>query len=359
MDQSERTVYDVAVIGAGPAGTQAAISAAHQMRHVIVFDAGAVSQRKGRSYWSKSVQLQDAPVFTGISGPKFVRELHAWMRAYPVTVQPSGGGPRPVGIELQPGLVTDVEREGDAFALEVSVAPLGREGAVSRKRFFARAVVVASGFEDAWPDIEVQAQAARMMQRYRTVFRYAGNARGWHVCIRCDGHLHAGQHLAVLGVGDYIYEAALGAQDFTDRITILTNGRPHGMTPKVLHQLQERGIELVEQRILAHVGEGTDLLGLRLEDGSVRQFDGFLVDEGLQANAGFLERLDVATDPEGLLRVDGDAQVLDGSGLPIAGLYAAGDIVSGTRKLIAAALGGGQDAGLSASDSLRRWRWPQ
>lgn len=253
------TVYDLAVIGAGPAGAQAAVSAAHQMRHVIVFDAGAVSQRKGRSYWSKSVEFEDAPVFAAITGPKFVRELHAWLRSHPAAVQPTGSGARPVGIELQPGVVMDVERRGEGFALEVSTGPLGRDGTPPRRRFLARTVVVAAGFEDRWPDIEVQEQAERMMQRYRTVFRYAGNARGWHVCIRCDGHLHRGQHLAIVGVGDYIYEAALGAQDFTDRITILTNGRPHGMTPKVLAQALARDIEVVEARISAHVGEGTDL----------------------------------------------------------------------------------------------------
>lgn len=358
MDQFANTVYDVAVIGAGPAGTQAAVSAAHQMRHVIVFDAGAVSQRKGRSYWSKSVEFQDAPVFAGITGPKFVRELHDWLRAYPVSVQPSGRGAGPVGIELHPGLVMDVQRQGEQFALEASTGNLGKGGMPERRRFLARTVVVAAGFEDRWPDIEVQAQAQRMMQRYRTVFRYAGNSKGWHVCIRCDGHLHRGEHLAIVGVGDYIYEAALGAQDFTDRITILTNGRPHGMTPKVLAQVRERDIELVEERISAHIGGGTDLIGLRLADGSVRHFDGFLVDEGLDANTAFLARFSVGTDGEGLLRVNGDAQVLDAGGQPIAGLYAAGDVVSGTRKLIAAALGGGQEAGLSASDSLRRWHWP-
>ncbi|HEV2125331.1 MAG TPA: NAD(P)/FAD-dependent oxidoreductase, partial [Chloroflexota bacterium] len=36
----ERTVYDVAVVGAGPAGAQAAVSAAHQMKHVLILDAG-------------------------------------------------------------------------------------------------------------------------------------------------------------------------------------------------------------------------------------------------------------------------------------------------------------------------------
>lgn len=355
----EGTVFDVAVIGAGPAGAQAAISAAHQMRHVIVFDAGAVSQRKGRAYWSKSVEFEDAPVFAGITGPKLIKELHGWLRARPVEIRATGRGERPVGIELRGGFVLDVIREGDTFEIVVSTAPLRAGVELSLAHFVARSVVVASGFEDRWPDIEVDGAAERFMQKYRTAFRYAGNGHGWHVCIRCDGHLHPGQHLALLGTGDYIYEAALGAQDFTQHVTILTNGRRHAMSEAVYRQAQERDIEVVEKRIAAHIGQGTDLTGVRFADGSERYFDGFLVDEGLDANAGFLSRFEVATNAEGLLRVNDDAQMLDQSGEPIPGLYAAGDIVSGTRKLIAAALAGGQDAGLSASDSLRHWSWPE
>jgi len=92
-------VYDVAVIGAGPAGTQAAVSAAHQMRHVLVLDAGPITQRKGRAYWSKSVELQDAPVFPGITGPRFVRALREWMDAQPVRRIAIGGRERSVGID--------------------------------------------------------------------------------------------------------------------------------------------------------------------------------------------------------------------------------------------------------------------
>lgn len=350
--------FDVAVIGAGPAGAQAAISAAHQMRHVVVFDAGAVSQRKGRAYWSKSVEFEDAPVFTGITGPKLIRELHAWLRARPVRSQPTGLGLRPVGIELRGGVVTDLESIAGGFLLTVSTAPLKPGVPLSLEEVRARAVVVASGFEDRWPEIELEAGAERMMQRYRTAFRYAGNRRGWHVCIRCDGHLHAGQHLAIVGTGDYIYEAAMGAQDFTDRITILTNGRPHGMTPAVYAQCRERDIQVIEQRIAAHIGEGTDLIGVRLQDGEELFFDGFLVDEGLDPNTGFLSQFPIGTAEDGLLLVNDDSQVLDRAGAPIPGLYAAGDVVSGRRKLIATALAAGQDAGLSASDALRRWQWP-
>ena len=73
-------LYDVMVIGAGPAGTQAAVSAAHQMRHVLVLDAGAVSNRRGRAYWSKSVAIAALPVFPGgVTGPNLDKALKAWM----------------------------------------------------------------------------------------------------------------------------------------------------------------------------------------------------------------------------------------------------------------------------------------
>lgn len=358
QQQHSERVYDIAVIGAGPAGSQAAISAAHQMRHVVVIDASPVSQRKGRAYWSKSVKIEDAPVFPGITGPQLKKALQEWLAAHPVTEVTIGRRRRLAGIDVKPGVVLELKRAGDLIELVTSVEKLKEGQPLTLVSYFARAVVVASGFEDRWPDIEVDESAVRMMDRHRVLFRYAGNARGWHVCIRCNGHLHVNQHLAIVGVGDYVYGTAFGAQDFTDKITILTNGRPHGMSPPVLKQIEERGIEIIETKIKRHIGRGTDLLGLELEDGRELYYDGFLVDEGLEPNTQFLKGWDVQTDEEGLLVIDEDGQVLDTAGNPVPGLYAAGDVVAGTRNLIATAFGLGQNAGLSASDSLREWKWP-
>lgn len=352
-------IFDVAVIGAGPAGSQAAISAAHQMRHVLVIDASPISQRKGRAYWSKSVEIQDAPVFPGITGPQLKKALNEWLASQPVREVTIAGERRLAGIEVKPGVVLELKRSGDLLEMVTSVERLKEGKPLTVVSYFARAVVIASGFEDRWPDIEVDESAQRMMDKYKVIFRYAGNAKGWHVCIRCDGHLHVDQHLAIVGVGDYVYGTAFGAQDFTDKITILTNGRPHGMSPSVLRQIEERGIEIIETKIKRHIGEGTDLLGLELEDGRVLYYDGFLVDEGLEPNTQFLAGWDVQTDEEGLLVVNEDNQLLDTSGNPVPGLFAAGDVVAGTRNLIATAFGSGQNAGLSASDSLRKWKWPE
>jgi len=341
-------LYDVAVVGAGPAGVQAAISAWHQGRRVLVLDAGAVSQRKGRAYWAKSVPIEDAPGLGPITGPKLRAHLHHLLRSR------ASDDPAAPRIALVGAYVLEVRRAGEAFAILASLAPL-RDGRIqARGSFLARRVVVASGFEDGWPDIEVE-ERQRMLECYRAVFRYAGNQAGWHLCIRCDGHLHRGGHFALLGVGDSIYEASIGAQDFTRHITILTNGRPDGLSAAQRQDLKEREIVIEPRRIARHVGEGTLLRGVEFADGEVFSADGFLVDEGLTANAGFLEGFALLRAAGGLLATGEDGVLLRADGSPAAGLYAAGDIVAGQRKLIAAAMASGQDAGLGASDSLRAW----
>ncbi len=354
------TLYDIAVIGAGPAGAQAAISGCHQMRHVLVLDAGGISRREGRAYWSKSVELEDVPVFTGITGPRLKKALREWMDSRPVRDVTIAGEDRKYGIEVRPGVVLKLEREGDAFHLDASVAPLDDQHEVQAKETFrARTVVVASGFEDEWPDIEHDPTATRLFDQYRVAFRYAGNKRGWHVCIRCDGHLHIDQKMAFYGVGDYIYEMVIGAQDFTDKLTVLTDGRPHDMSAKVHAHAMAMGVEIDERKIVKHIGEKTNLLGFEMEDGEQAFFHGFFVDEGLDPNTKFLEGWDVATDEDGLLEVDEDNQVQDSAGEPVPGLYAAGDIVAGERKLVTASFGMGQNAGICASDSLRKWKFPR
>jgi thioredoxin reductase len=338
------------------------------MRHVLLLDAGPVSQRKGRAFWSKSVEFLDAPVFPAISGPRFVKALREWTQAQPVRRVTIAGRSRPVGIERKAGMLMRVRRDdpqpgedapaGFLFRLDVSTNRLRPETPLHLETMYARTLVVASGFEDVWSDIEVDRAAQRLYQSHRVLLRYAGNRKGWHVCIRCDGHLHVDEHLAVVGTGPFAYSVARGAQDFTNRVTILTNGRPPDLTKRQLATLREQRIDIVEDRIAAHIGKGTDLLGLRLEDGRELYFDGYFLDEGLTPNTDYLHPDDgwnPQRDDEGLLVVDEDGQVLDAQNEPIPGLFAGGDIVANGRNLIATALALGQNAGLSASDLLRTW----
>jgi len=361
-------VFDVAVIGSGPAGAQAAVSAAHQMRSVLVVEAGGVSQRKGRAFWNKSVDFLDVPVFPGITGPKLSQALVAWMGAQPGHVVTISGVSRHSGIWRRAGMVLRVTRgeapdgatapAGYLFEIEASTKALKPGVPLTVERFRARSLVIASGFEDVWPDIEVTEGADRLYQSHRVMFRYAGNRKGWHVCIRCDGHLHVDEHLAIVASGDFGWHVARGAQDFTAKATIFTNGEPPALSEARLAVLKERGIAIETEPIVAHIGKGNDLLGLRLASGREVMADGFFVDYGLKANREFLrpeDGWDPKVDDEGLLVVDDDGAVLGQDDEPIPGLFAAGDIVSGEYNLIATAFGLGQNAGLAAADMMRAW----
>ena len=171
-------------------------------------------------------------------------------------------------------------------------------------------------------------------------------------------HLHIDEHLAIVGVGDYIFDVVQGAQDFTQRVTILTNGRPHAMSDEILAEVDRRNIAIDQTRIEAHIGPGTDLLGFRMSDGRELYFDGFFVDEGLRANDDFLADFEIQHDEEGLIVCDKSHRILNSRDDPIKGIWACGDIVAGERNLIASAFASGQDAGLEASDSLRRLPYP-
>ncbi len=361
-------IFDVAVIGSGPAGAQAAVSAAHQMRSVLVVEAGGVSQRKGRAFWNKSVDFLDVPVFPGITGPKLSQALVAWMGAQPGHVVTISGVSRHSGIWRRAGMVLRVTRgeapdgatapAGYLFEIEASTKALKPGVPLTVERFRARSLVIASGFEDVWPDIEVTEGADRLYQSHRVMFRYAGNRKGWHVCIRCDGHLHVDEHLAIVASGDFGWHVARGAQDFTAKATIFTNGEPPALSEARLAVLKERGIAIETEPIVAHIGRGNDLLGLRLASGREVMADGFFVDYGLKANREYLRPEDgwnPKVDDEGLLVVDDDGAVLGQDDEPIPGLFAAGDIVSGEYNLIATAFGLGQNAGLAAADMMRAW----
>jgi thioredoxin reductase len=361
-------VFDVAVVGCGPAGAQASVSAAHQMRSVLVIEAGGVSQRKGRAFWNKSVDFLDVPVFPGITGPKLSQALSAWMGAQPGQVVTIAGIARHTGIWRRAGMVLRVTRipapdgvsapAGFLYEIEASTKALKPGVALTIERFRARTLVVASGFEDIWPDIEVTDGADRLYQSHRVMFRYAGNRKGWHVCIRCDGHLHIDEHLAIVASGDFGWHVARGAQDFTSKATIFTNGEAPTLSEERLATLAAQGIAIETEPIVAHIGKGNDLLGLRLASGREVMADGFFVDYGLKANHEYLSSGDgweLKLDDEGLVVVDDDGAVLGQDGEPIPGLFAAGDIVSGEYNLIATAFGLGQNAGLAAADMMRAW----
>lgn len=146
-------MYDIAVIGAGPAGYSAAINARKREKSVIV-----IGQNTG--WLSRAESIENYPGMPGVSGQQMLSVM--------------AGQAKNMGAELRGGVVHQVIAMGDSFALS-----LGADFVEARK------VILAAG-----------AKQPKLLPGEERLL-----GRGVSYCGTCDGMLYRGKHVAVIGAG--------------------------------------------------------------------------------------------------------------------------------------------------------------
>ena len=146
-------MYDIAVIGAGPAGYSAAINARKREKSVIV-----IGQNTG--WLSRAESIENYPGMPGVSGCQMLCAMADQAKS--------------MGAQLRGGVVHQVLSMGESFALS-----LGADFVEARK------VILATG--------------ARQPKLLAGEERLLG--RGVSYCGTCDGMLYRGKNVAVIGEG--------------------------------------------------------------------------------------------------------------------------------------------------------------
>ena len=146
-------MYDIAVIGAGPAGYSAAINARKREKSVIV-----LGQNTG--WLSRAESIENYPGMPGISGQQMLSVMADQAKA--------------MGAELRAGVVHQVINMGESFALS-----LGADFVEAKK------VILATG-----------ARQPRLLPGEERLL-----GRGVSYCGTCDGMLYRGKNIAVIGEG--------------------------------------------------------------------------------------------------------------------------------------------------------------
>lgn len=290
------TVYDVAVVGGGPAGLSAALNLIRARRSVLLIDSNR--PRNSATLMSHGFLTRD-----GIS-PLELRKLgRDEFLGYE-------------GAEHRMTMVQSITRDGEAFELECE---LRRK--TSRAR--ARTVLVATGVQETLPDI------AGLRAFYGTAF---------HSCIECDGYDKRDQALAVIGEEPDLAERALLLSQWSDDLLVCTNGAD-SLTLLEEDALDARGIT-VDRRVIVEIEGGREgVTGIRFDDGEVVARDGGFVRPAWASELGYLAPLDPAFDSDGLLEADSHGRTT------IAGLYVAGESTApGPQQLIVAAGAGARTA---------------
>ncbi|HEV2609978.1 MAG TPA: alkyl hydroperoxide reductase subunit F [Noviherbaspirillum sp.] len=311
---AKKDVFDMLVVGGGPAGASAAIYSARKGIRT-----GVVAERFGGQVLD-TMGIENFISVKETEGPKLAVALEQHVKEYDVDI---------MNLQRATALVP-----GDV--IEVKLA----SGASVR----AKTVVLATGAR--WRQMNVPGE-----DQYRN--------RGVAYCPHCDGPLFKGKRVAVIGGGNSGVEAAIDLAGIVAHVTLLefdSQLRADAVLQRKLHSLPN--VTVITQAQTTEVtGDGAKVNGLRYTDrksGESRhiELEGIFVQIGLLPNTDWLKGT-VALSNRGEIEVDARGQT------SVPGVFAAGDATTVPYKQIVIAMGEGSKAALSAFDHLIRTTAPK
>jgi len=287
-------LYDLIVVGKGPAGLSAAIYAIRAGLSVLVIgrDAGA---------------LATADLIENYLG--FPEPIHAAK-----LMADSEAQARRLGVEILTEEVT-----GLLFMENYGVHTTTQE-------LEAKSLVIATG-----------------MPRKKATVPGLSEFEGLGVsyCATCDGFFYRGKKVAVIGNGDYAFKEARELKPFASHITLLTNDRPY----EAIFSDEAFTVDL--RKIAKVSGDEIKVRQIEMADGSVLEVDGVFVAEGTASALDLAQKLGLANDGKVVTVNNRDQE----TNLP--GVFAAGDCTGGLLQ-IAVAVGDGARAGMAAANYVRK-----
>ena len=308
--------YDVVIVGAGPSGLAAALYAAREGLKTVVLERAVVG---GMAAITDTID--NYPGFeNGIGGLELADHLFYHAKRF--------------GAEVKSGVeVTGLKRAPGSLSIKTSTGKLT-----------AGAVLVATG--SAYMQLGVPGEAESI-------------GRGVHFCATCDAPLYKGQPILVVGGGNSAIQEALFIAKFATQVTMVVRGAALGGTQILLEQLAalpnvdyQFNLEVTAIRKAADKVTGLDAKRagtgetVNLSAAAVFVFIGLLANT--QAFKGTLE-----LDKQDFILTKPDFS----TNMP--GVYAAGDVRSGSTWQIASATGEGVSAMLSIRAYLDDLRYRQ
>ena len=309
---ADRDVFDVLVVGGGPAGAAAAIYSARKG-----ISTGVVAERFGGQVLD-TLAIENFISVPYTEGPKLAAAMEQHVLDHNVDV-----------MDLQRAARLIPGSDGDPIGVELD------NGVVLR----SRSVVISTGAR--WRTMDVPGEA-----EYRN--------KGVAYCPHCDGPLFKGKRVAVVGGGNSGVEAAIDLAGIVSHVTLIEFDdqlRADDVLQRKLRSLPNVDVLVSSLTTEVH-GDGSTVTGITVRDrveGSDRliELDGVFVQIGLLPNTEWLEGA-VGLSPRREVVID------DHGRTSVPGVFAAGDCTTVPFKQIVIAMGAGATASLSAFDHLIR-----
>ncbi|MDU0451074.1 thioredoxin-disulfide reductase [Staphylococcus chromogenes] len=289
---SEQKRYDVAIIGAGPAGMTASVYASRANLDTVMIERGMPGGQM-----ANTEEVENFPGFEMISGPDLSSKMFEHAKKF--------------GAEYQYGDIKGIEDKGDYKVIDLGSSQVE-----------ATAVIIATGAE--YKKIGVPGESEL-------------GGRGVSYCAVCDGAFFKNKNVYVIGGGDSAVEEGTFLTKFADKVTIV-HRRDKLRAQKILQDraFKNEKIDFIWNHTLKSVNEENGKVGsltlVSTVDGSEQtvEADGLFVYIGMKPLTQPFENLGIANDA-GYIVANPDMSTA------VKGIYVAGDVrEKGLRQIVTA-----------------------
>ena len=284
-------MYDVIIIGAGPAGISASLYTKRANLNTLVI-------YSGESNLEKTEKISNYYGFeNGISG----KDLFS------------------AGIEQAKNLEIEIiEQE----VLKIEIQKEGFTVTTDRKKYDTKSLILATGTNKNVPNI-------------KGLKEFEG--KGVSYCAICDGFFYKNKNVAVLGNGNYAVSETNDLINIANDITILTNG-------KEPPEIRADNVSINEKEIKEIHGKDK-VEEIEFKDNTKLRTDGIFIAEGTAGTVEFAKKLGILIDNNRII-------INENMETNIPGVYACGDCTGGLYQ-ISKSVYEGAKAGLAVIEYLR------
>ena len=300
-------LYDLIILGAGPAGITASVYAARKRMNFIVIT-GDIG---GQAAWSGDIEN-----YTGyqiVTGPELVKKFEEHMHQYNI---PLKEGEQAIALEKK-GNLLEVKTEEAIYQCKTCIVATGKKVR----------------------ELKVPGE-----KEYKN--------KGLTYCATCDGPLFANKDVAVIGGGNSALDACLQLVKIAYKVYLINNTPALGGDPIMREKVTASDkVTILNNHVVTEVVGDKMVTGIRVREvkdpskpskaaEKLLNLHGVFVEIGLVPNSDFVKG--VEKNKIGEIIVDCH------NSTTVPGIYAAGDVTSVPEKQIIIAAGEGAKALLSA-----------
>jgi thioredoxin-disulfide reductase len=295
-------MYDLIIIGAGPAGFSASIYATRREMKTLIISRNI----GGQIIWANDIE--NYPGFRSISNFELINKLKEHALSF--------------GASLEEKEVINVVKNNDnTFSVFTK-----------ETEFKTKTVILALGL---------------IPRQLNIIGENDFNGKGISYCANCDGPFYRDKIVVVVGGGNSAFDAAEVMSKIASKVYILNRSEKYRAFDAIVNKVKDiENITIVNNAEIKEIIGGTKVEKIKYLDSKSQKekeikTDGIFIEIGRKTNTKVVEHL-VDTDDFGQIIVDKNNMTTT------PGLFAAGDVVSGTFKQIPVASGQGTQAALSA-----------